>query len=121
MLPAAALEAGSMRRATLRRVTGDVDTLRDLVRTDHAVVLTLELWPAFFAAHGGALGVPAPSDLMGALHAVAIVGFDDATQALLLRNSWGKTWGDAGHGRLPYSALKVACRGAWVVDDDVDA
>jgi len=47
-------------------------------------------------------------------HAVMTVGYDDdrkvsnlgckteTTGALLIRNSWGKTWGDDGYGWLPY-------------------
>ncbi|MBD2438105.1 C1 family peptidase [Nostoc sp. FACHB-110] len=35
-------------------------------------------------------------------HAVVAVGYDDCKQALLIRNCWGKDWGDDGYGWLPY-------------------
>ena len=50
-------------------------------------------------------------------HAVVAVGYDDAmkikntrcntetTGALLIRNSWGTTWGDEGYGWLPYAYI----------------
>lgn len=118
--PAAAIESVALRRATLTGTAADLDTLRELMRRAHIVVLGLEVWPAFYDAHDGDLGVPARADLLGELHAVALAGFDDDAQKLLLRNSWGDTWGDAGYGRLPYAALRTVGRGAWILEDDVD-
>lgn len=118
--PPAALDPAVMRRATLHGTSTDLDNLRDLLRDQHAVVLGIELWPQFFASHGGDLDIPVPLDLLGDAHAVAIVGFDDDRQELLLRNSWGDSWGDVGHGRLPYAALALVCRGAWILEDDID-
>jgi C1A family cysteine protease len=119
--PADALADAEMRRATLNSASPDLDNLRDLLRLGHTIVLGLELWPQFYDAPGGDLGSPSPADLLGDAHAVALVGFDDDDQELLLRNSWGAEWGDDGHGSLPYGALSVVCRGAWVLEDDIDS
>ena len=40
-------------------------------------------------------------------HAVLAVGYDDATQRFLVRNSWGDGWG---HGRLLHDALRLPDR-----------
>lgn len=57
---------------------------------------------------------PCPGEQAQWGHAVVAVGYDDArkikntacgkttTGALLIRNSWGKQWGDAGYGWMPY-------------------
>lgn len=39
-------------------------------------------------------------------HAVLMVGYDDATERVIVRNSWGKGWGDAGHFTLPYAYVE---------------
>ena len=38
-------------------------------------------------------------------HAVLCVGYDDANQWWLVRNSWGTGWGMAGYFTLPYAYL----------------
>jgi C1A family cysteine protease len=58
--------------------------------------------------------VPLPIRADGVLggQAVVAVGYDDSRRirsdkgALLVRNSWGPEWGDAGYGWLPYTYVK---------------
>ena len=81
--------------------------------------------PAMFGFYGfasfdqanvpGGIPYPGPDEQAQWGHAIAAVGYDDAkiiknirynqetSGALLIRNSWGSTWGDAGYGWLPYA------------------
>jgi len=46
--------------------------------------------------------VPKPKGRILGGHMVALAGYDDAKRAFILRNSWGKKWGDNGYAYLPY-------------------
>jgi hypothetical protein len=46
-------------------------------------------------------------------HAVCIVGYDDVTQLLKFRNSWGRNWGQDGYGYLPYVSVGQYLMDAW--------
>ncbi|PIU49939.1 MAG: cysteine protease [Desulfobacterales bacterium CG07_land_8_20_14_0_80_52_14] len=62
----------------------------------------------------GGIPYPCPGEQAQWGHAIVAVGYDDgkkikntkcnktSTGAILIRNSWGKTWGDKGYGWLPY-------------------
>ena len=39
-------------------------------------------------------------------HAVLVVGWDDADQCLIVKNSWGTDWGEDGYFRIAYSELE---------------
>ena len=38
-------------------------------------------------------------------HAVTLVGYDDAERVFTIMNSWGRSWGEAGYGRIRYDAF----------------
>jgi C1A family cysteine protease len=118
--PAAAQDPAQMRRASMRGISRSLEAIRSRVSEGHAVLLAIDLWPQFFDAPDGALGTPAVPDLIGDGHAVVAVGYDDDRRQLLIRNSWGRSWGRAGHGHLPYDALAIVTRSAWTIDDDLD-
>lgn len=54
-------------------------------------------------AAGGMVPMPntATEQVLGG-HAVLIVGYNDATQRWIVRNSWGAGWGDKGYFYMPY-------------------
>ena len=54
-------------------------------------------------AASGIVPMPSANDAPLGGHAVLCVGYDDAKQSFLVRNSWGADWGQAGYFTLPYA------------------
>jgi cathepsin L len=48
-------------------------------------------------------------------HVVIIIGWDDKKQAWLIRNSWGKNWGDDGYGWIKYTTNHIGKHAIWGV------
>jgi C1A family cysteine protease len=56
-------------------------------------------------AKTGTVPMPGPSEQQVGGHAVMAVGYDDATQRFLVRNSWADKWGMKGYFTIPYAYL----------------
>lgn len=56
----------------------------------------------------GVVRMPEASERSLGGHAVLAVGYDDARQVFIVRNSWGPDWGDGGYFYMPYSYLADA-------------
>ena len=56
--------------------------------------------------------IPAPGGSVAGGHAMLIVGYDDAKQRFLIKNSWGTSWGASGYGWLSYS---YDISNAWII------
>ncbi|HAZ42430.1 MAG TPA: hypothetical protein DCY52_09195, partial [Methylococcaceae bacterium] len=72
-------------------------------------------------SYGAASGVYSPTTnaCNGSVnHAVLLVGWDDATQSWLLRNSWGPGWGNNGYMQIKYDPngqnSRVGFASTWV-------
>nr|WP_255216106.1 C1 family peptidase [Pseudenhygromyxa sp. WMMC2535] len=68
--------------------------------------------PAFIAYAGGTFDEKSTTQVN---HAVALIGWDDARGAWLLRNSWGSNWGESGHMWIEYDSNSVGAYAAWAM------
>jgi C1A family cysteine protease len=53
-------------------------------------------------ATSGIMPMPAPGEQVLGGHAVMAVGYDNSTRSLIVRNSWGPGWGQAGYFMMPF-------------------
>ncbi len=50
-------------------------------------------------------------------HLVVIIGWDDEKQAWLIKNSYGKKWGEKGFGWIKYGSNNIGESSAWILAD----
>lgn len=69
--------------------------------------------------NGGKIPFPRKNDQDDGGHAVMAVGYDDQMKigkekgAIMIRNSWGTSWGEKGYGWLPYAYVEVGLADDW--------
>lgn len=110
------------------------DELLLRIKTNLAAGLTsmfgFTVYNSIWNAKDGKIPFPCGKEKVEGGHAIMAVGYDDnlqienpscdkkTTGALLIRNSWGTKWGDAGYGWLPYEyVLKGLAQDWWTLLD----
>lgn len=71
----------------------------------------------FFVTETGNIPYPQNPDEMLGGHAICVVGFNDNTQKIKFKNSWGNAWGKAGYGFLSYRYINDFMWDAWIAKD----
>jgi C1A family cysteine protease len=57
---------------------------------------------------------PSVNNKISGLHCITIVGYNDTTQKLLIRNSWGTNWGINGYQWFPYEQFNIIAE-SWTL------
>lgn len=93
--------------ARVDRSTG-IDAIKTVLASGYPIVFGFTVFDSFMSpqvAKTGVLNMPKSNEGCEGGHAVLCVGYDDATQTVLVRNSWGPNWGQAGYFTMPYQYI----------------
>jgi C1A family cysteine protease len=76
------------------------------------VLAGMAVFNDFFAYAGGVYQKTAGSALAG-YHCISVVGYNDAQQCWILKNSWGPNWGESGFVRVKYGQADLLIDSSW--------
>lgn len=96
------------RSLSYQRVPQSLPQMKAVLASGSPFVYGFTVYESFESAEVAATGiVPMPGHNESVLggHAVLCVGFDDAKQVFICRNSWSAQWGDQGYFYMPYAYL----------------
>jgi len=86
-------------------VSQNVSAIKEALYAYGPVVATLHVYEDFYSYAGGVYSY-AYGQYQGG-HVVEVIGYDDARQCLIAKNSWGTDWGEAGYFNIAYSQVKA--------------
>jgi C1A family cysteine protease len=97
--------------------------LRAALADGNPVVFGFMVFASFESAEVARTGImpmPTADDEFRGGHAVLCVGYCDETRRLIVRNSWGASWGDNGYFYMPYSYINDPGLSSdfWVIRGD---
>ena len=82
----------------------DQKNLKDTIANGFPIVFGFEVYESFESeavAKTGLVPMPTQADKVLGGHCVVIVGYDEAREVYICRNSWGNDWGDKGRFYMP--------------------
>lgn len=100
--------ATQWKAAQYSRVGQDLASMKSCLAAGFPFVFGFTVYQSFetdAVAHTGKVPMPSPVESVLGGHAVVAVGYSDASQRFLVRNSWGSQWGINGHFTIPYAYL----------------
>jgi C1A family cysteine protease len=107
--PPAAFTFGLRNQAVVyRRLSQAASQMKGCLAEGYPFVFGFAVYQSFESAEVARTGVvpmPGPREKAVGGHAVLAVGYDDATQRFIVRNSWGAGWGRKGYCTMPYAYL----------------
>jgi C1A family cysteine protease len=118
--------ARSYSNARYHKITGyrsvpvNIQEIKKALAEGLSIVAGISVYSSFPFEGPPTVPMPGPNDYMEGGHAILLVGYDDSTQQVTFRNSWGVSWGNAGYGSLPYAYIGDPNYGDdyWAVIDD---
>ena len=84
------------------------DDMRSCLAAGYPFVFGFTVYESFESqtvANTGVVNLPSRRERVVGGHAVCAVGYDDAKQRFIARNSWGTGWGQKGYFTIPYAYL----------------
>jgi C1A family cysteine protease len=107
--PAKAYTAAAKHQAvSYQRVARSTAQIKGCLAAGYPFVFGFSVYESFESnavARTGDAPMPSPREKQLGGHAVLAVGYDDSTQRMMVRNSWGPGWGKKGYFTLPYAYL----------------
>jgi C1A family cysteine protease len=91
-----------------RRVLQLLGQMKGCLASGYPFVFGFSVYESFetsAVARTGRVPMPKSGEAVIGGHAVAAVGYDDADQCFIVRNSWGAKWGRKGYCFMPYAYL----------------
>jgi len=88
-----------------RPLNGDAAAMKEYISTFGSLTACMYVFQDFFAYRSGVYR-HVSGDLAGG-HCITLIGYDDAQQCWIGKNSWSSAWGDNGYFKIAYGECRI--------------
>lgn len=101
-------DAKKYKAVLYQKVAQNLNQMKGCLVAGYPFVFGFTVYDSFESqqvAKTGVVPMPASTEKVLGGHCMVAVGYNDAQQSFIVRNSWGTTWGMQGYCTMPYSYL----------------
>lgn len=111
----AEIEASGNKVEYGERIPIDINIVQKKIEEGYAIIIGVLLYKEFFEPQNGLIEYPKKITSIFGKHAILVVGWNSsiANGVLIIRNSWGESWGVNGYGFLTYEYFIKNTVDAW--------
>jgi C1A family cysteine protease len=102
------VDASIHKAVTASNIAFNLTAMKNALASGFPFVAGIAVYASFESltvAQTGIVPMPKAGEALLGGHAVLVVGYNDADQQFIVRNSWGAGWGDKGYFYLPYAYM----------------
>lgn len=103
------MDLDNVAHANIPQDSNTLTAFKTALYNNNPILIGINIYDSFESASTLKTGIiPMPNTTAETLlggHALMVTGYDDAKSLFSIRNSWGSSFGDAGHFYLPYAYL----------------
>lgn len=107
--PVEAIDDAQMRKVVVaKNVRKNVLNIKSAVSEGYPVAISLKIFDTFHPRKGF-IRVPGENEIQNnqsGNHAMVVCGYNDEARVFVVRNSWGRTFGDKGYCYIPYGYIE---------------
>ena len=94
---------GIHERILVSKMPNEIEGIKVQIDAKNPVLMSFMLHEYAFSNTTTKSGIFIRSGKEVGLHSVLCVGYDDTQRHLIVKNSWGTSWGNKGYGYIPYA------------------
>ena len=116
-------EAQNYKLTEIQNVPVELNAWKSALAEGYPIIFGVRLYSTFDNLRNGRVPDPHPNEIgrnTHGSHAMLCVGYSDPDKMFIVRNSWGKNWGDNGYCYMSYNYLmnpKNDCHECWIIKD----
>lgn len=101
-----------------QRINLNLISIKGCLAEGYPFTFGFTVFDSFYNIKNGVMPMPdIATETVHGGHAVLAVGYDEKKQAVLIRNSWGASWGKKGYFWMPYAYItnRQFCNDFWTI------